>query len=200
VLVTRNLQPPLWESVLPDEVRRLSPLLEQVDRWRDDEAFFAPFRPYVSALLGRPSIPMEVYLRVFLKYQYRMGYESLCREVGDSISWRIFCPLNLDDAVPAPSTLSKITTRCDESAVLGLNDALLARAGAAKLVKTGNARRHHRGVANVEYSTDSGLLAHTVTLIGNSFLGSGQPVGPLAPCSATPRTPRPRWCMRSGRS
>jgi hypothetical protein len=50
----------------------------------------------------------------------------------------IFCRLNLDDAVPAPSTLSKITTRCGESAVLGFNEALLARAGAAKLVKTGN--------------------------------------------------------------
>jgi IS5 family transposase len=44
VLVTRNLQPSLWDSVLPAEVRRLSSLLEQVDQWLDDEAFFAPFR------------------------------------------------------------------------------------------------------------------------------------------------------------
>jgi transposase, IS5 family len=57
--------------------------------------------------------------------------------VSDSISWRIFCRLNLDDAVPAPSTLSKITTRCGEDAVLALDEALLARADAAKLVKTG---------------------------------------------------------------
>jgi transposase, IS5 family len=48
VLVTRNLQPSLWDSVLPEEVRRLSPLLEQVDGWLDDEAFFAPFRPPTS--------------------------------------------------------------------------------------------------------------------------------------------------------
>ena len=102
----------------------------------DDEAFFAPFRPHFSALFGRPSIPMETYLRMmFLKFQYRLGYESLCREVSDSISWRIFCRLNLDDAVPAPSTLSKITTRCGEDAVAGLNEALLARADAAKLVR-----------------------------------------------------------------
>jgi transposase, IS5 family len=168
VLVTRNLQPSLWESVLPAEVRRLSPLLEQVDRWLDDEAFFAPFRPYFSTLLGRPSIPMETYLRMmFLKYQYRLGYESLCREVGDSISWRIFCRLNLDDPVPAPSTLSKITTRCGEQAVLGLNEALLARADAAKLVRTGKVRADTTVVsANVEYPTDSGLLAHAVTRIG----------------------------------
>jgi transposase, IS5 family len=168
VLVTRNLQPSLWDSVLPVEVRRLSPLLAQVDQWLDDEAFFAPFRAHFSVLLGRPSIPMEVYLRMmFLKYQYRLGYESLCREVGDSISWRIFCRLNLDDAVPAPSTLSKITTRCGEDAVLGLNEALLARADAAKLVKTGKVRADTTVVsANVEYPTDSGLLAHAVTRIG----------------------------------
>jgi IS5 family transposase len=168
VLVTRNLQPSLWDSVLPDEVRRLSPLLEQVDAWLDDEAFFAPFRVHFSVLFGRPSIPMEVYLRMmFLKYQYRLGYESLCREVGDSISWRIFCRLNLDETVPAPSTLSKITTRCGEDTVAGLNEALLARADAAKLVKTGKVRADTTVVsANVEYPTDSGLLAHAVTLIG----------------------------------
>ena len=168
MLVTRNLQPSLWDSVLPEEVRRLSTLLEQVDQWLDDEAVFAPFRPHFSATFGRPSIPMETYLRMmFLKFQYRMGYESLCREVSDSISWRIFCRLNLDDAVPAPSTLSKITTRCGEDAVLGLNEALLARADAAKLVKMGKVRADTTVVsANVEYPTDSGLLAHAVTLIG----------------------------------
>jgi transposase, IS5 family len=168
VLVTRNLQPSLWDSVLPGEVRRLSPLLEQVDRWLDDEAFFAPFRAHFSQLFGRPSIPMEVYLRMmFLKCQYRLGYESLCREVSDSISWRIFCRLNLDDPVPAPSTLSKITTRCGEDAVTGLNEALLARADAAKLVKTGKVRADTTVVsANVKYPTDSGLLAHAVKAIG----------------------------------
>jgi IS5 family transposase len=168
MLVTRNLQPSLWDSVLPAEVRRLSPLLEQVDRWLDDEVFFAPFREHFSASFGRPSIPVEVYLRMmFLKFQYRMGYESLCREVGDSISWRIFCRLNLDASVPAPSTLSKITTRCGEDAVLKLNEALLARADAAKLVRTGKVRADTTVVsANVEYPTDSGLLARAVTLVG----------------------------------
>jgi IS5 family transposase len=111
---------------------------------------------------------VEIYLRMmFLKFHYRLGYESLCREVSDSITWRIFCRLNLDQAVPAPSTLSKITTRCGEGAVLGLNEALLARADAAKLVKTGKVRADTTVVsANVEYPTDSGLLAHAVTGIG----------------------------------
>ena|SRR5579859_2512621 len=59
MLVTANLQPSLWESVLPAEVRRMSPLLEQIDRWLDDEAFFAPLRGHFSALLGRPSCRLQ---------------------------------------------------------------------------------------------------------------------------------------------
>ena len=64
---------------------------------------------------------------MFLKFRYRLGYESLCREVSDSISWRVFCRIPLD-AVPHPTTLIKITTRCGARAVAGLNEALLAKA------------------------------------------------------------------------
>jgi IS5 family transposase len=40
----------------------------------DDPAFFAPFAPYFDARIGRPSIPMETYLRLmFLKFRYRLG-------------------------------------------------------------------------------------------------------------------------------
>ena len=47
--------------------------------------------------------------------------------------------------------------------MLGLNEALLARADAAKLVKTGKVRADTTVVsANVEYPTDSGLLARAV--------------------------------------
>jgi transposase, IS5 family len=92
MLRMRNVQPSLWESVLPEVCRRLPAELERIDAWLDDERFFAPFVPYVSARMGRPSVPMESYLRLmFLKHRYRLGYESLCAEVSDSISWRRFC-------------------------------------------------------------------------------------------------------------
>ena len=28
---------------------------------------------------------------MFLKFRYRLGYELLCRDVADSITWRRFC-------------------------------------------------------------------------------------------------------------
>jgi IS5 family transposase len=164
MLRTRNEQPSLWESILPEVCLRLPVELERVDAWLDDERFFAPFVPHFSARMGRPSVPMETYLRLmFLKHRYRLGYESLCTEVSDSISWRRFCRLNIDDRLPHPTTLMKITTRCSEAAVAALNEAVLAKANADKLVKTGKVRADTTVVsANVNYPTDTGLLAQAV--------------------------------------
>ena len=131
----------LWESVLPEELRRLPEELARVDALLDDPAFFAPFVPFFDPRMGRPSTPMETYLRLmFLKFRYRLGYESLCREVADSITWRRFCRIPLDGSVPHPTTLMKLTTRCGSAAVDGLNEALLAKAAEAKLLRTNRIR------------------------------------------------------------
>ena len=154
-------QPSLWESVLPEELQRLPEELVRVDALLDDPAFFAPFVPFFDPQMGRPSTPMETYLRLmFLKFRYRLGYGSLCREVADSISWRRFCRIALDGAVPHPTTLMKLTTRCGTAAVDGLNEALVTKAVEARLVRTNKVRADTTVVeADVGYPTDSGLLA-----------------------------------------
>jgi transposase, IS5 family len=102
----------LWEAVLPAELLTLPDELARVDGLLDDPVFFAPFVPFFDPRIGPPSTPMETYLRLmFLKFRYRLGYESLCREVGDSITWRRFCRIPLDGSVPHPTTLMKLTTR-----------------------------------------------------------------------------------------
>ena len=110
--------------------------LARVDALLDDPVFFAPFVPFFDPRMGRPSTPMETYLRLmFLKFRYRLGFESLCREVSDSITWRQFCRIGIDQPVPHPTTLMKLTTRCGSAAVDGLNEALLAKAAEAKLLR-----------------------------------------------------------------
>jgi IS5 family transposase len=132
---------PAWESRLPPELLRLPEELARVDALLDDPAFFAPFAPHFHPVPGRPSTPIECYLRLmFLKFRYRLGYESLCAEVSDSISRRRFCRIGLDGRVPHPTTLMKLTTRCGEAAVAGLNEALLARAAGQKLLRTARVR------------------------------------------------------------
>jgi len=141
VLRTVNDQPTLWDAILPSELLVLSAELARVDVLLDDPVFFAPFAAHFDARIGRPSIPMETYLRLmFLKFRYRLGFELLCREVADSISWQRFCRIPLGTRVPHPTTLMKITSRCGEDAVAGLNEALLAKAAAGKLLRTDRVR------------------------------------------------------------
>ncbi len=153
-----------WELRLPAEVLRLPEDLARVDALLDDRVFLAPFASYFHPVLGRPSTPLECYLRLmFLKFRHRLGYESLCAEVSDSISWRRFCRIPLDGKVPHPATLMKLTTRCGEDAVAGLNEALWAKASGQKLLRTARVRADTTVIcANVAYPTDSGLLARAV--------------------------------------
>src|SRR4051794_10617692 len=148
MLRTRNDQPTLWESILPQELLRLPAELARVDALLDDERFFAPFRAYFDLTFGRPSIPVETYLRLmFLKVRHRLGYESLCAEVSDSIGWGLFCRIGIDGRVPHPTTLMKITTRCGSEVIEQLNEALLAKARRGQTAAGGKSPgRHHRGV------------------------------------------------------
>ena len=78
MLRTVNAQPTLWEAILPEMCLGMPAELEAVDRLLDDPAFFEPFRAHFHAALGRPSVPIETYLRLmFLKYRYRLGFEPL---------------------------------------------------------------------------------------------------------------------------
>lgn len=86
--------------------------------------------------------------------------------------------------VPHPTTLMKITTRCGSAAVEGLNEALLARAAAAKVLKTNRVRADTTVVpADVAYPTDSGLLAKGVAKMAKAV--ERLKAGGLAPRIAT---------------
>jgi IS5 family transposase len=75
----------------------------------------------------------------------------------------------LGGSVPHPTTLMKITTRCGEQAIDELNDALLAKAAEARLLKTNRVRADTTVVeANVAYPTDSGLLTKGITALARA--------------------------------
>jgi IS5 family transposase len=164
MLRTTNPQRSLWEAILPAEVLGLSTELTRVDRLLDDPAFIQPFRAHFDPRCGRPSIPIETYLRLmFLKHRYRLGYELLCREVADSISWQRFCRIPFGGRVPHPTTLVKLTHRLGEHTVTALNEALLATAAGHKLLRTHKLRADTTVIgANVADPTDLGLLARAV--------------------------------------
>jgi transposase, IS5 family len=164
MLRTTNAQRSLWEAIPPGEALGLPAELTGVDRLLDDPVFIEPFRAHFDPIIGRPSIPIETYLRLmFLKFRYRLGYELLCREVADSISWQRFCRIPLGGRVPHPTTLVKLTRRVGEQTVEALNQALLHRAAEHKLLRTHKLRADTTVIAaNVAYPTDLGLLARAV--------------------------------------
>lgn len=170
MLRTVNPRRTLWEALLPAECLSLPAELEAVDRLLDDERFFEPYRSYFHERLGRPSVPIETYLRLmFLKYRYRLSFEVLCREVADSISWQRFCRIPLGGSVPHPTTLMKITTRCGVEVIDALNQGLLAKAARARVLKTNRVRADTTVVeANVAYPVDSSLLAKGVAKIAKA--------------------------------
>jgi len=116
VLRETDPQTTIWE-LLPEEAKWLPAELQAVDVCLDDERFIAPWRVLFSKRLGRPSVPVDTLLRLlYLKHRYGLGYESLCREVTDSISWRRFT------STASELLMSMLPARllCDFSAVSGI--------------------------------------------------------------------------------
>ena len=158
----------LWEALLPEEAKRLPAELVQVDGYLDDERFIAPWRALFSKRLGRPSVPVDTLLRLlYLKHRYGLGYESLCREVSDSISWRRFCRIGLDRPVPHPTTLVKLVRRAGPEVIEQLNAALLAKLAQGKLLRGRKLRIDTTVVeADIDYPTDADLLEQAVRKLG----------------------------------
>lgn len=167
MLRLRHDQPSLWESILPPELFQMNEELAEVDRLLDDERFFGPFRARFYTKIGRPSTPVATYLRMmYLKRRYGLGYETLVKEVKDSLTWRVFCHLSLEDRVPDDTTLIKLTRKYGDDTLRDLNDALVLKLKEKKVIR-GRKLRMDTTVteANIHYPTDSGLLADGVKVI-----------------------------------
>jgi transposase, IS5 family len=168
VLRETDPQTTIWELLLPEEAKRLPTELAQVDTYLDDERFIAPWRPLFDRRLGRPSVPVDTLLRLlYLKHRYGLGYESLCREVSDSIGWRRFCRIGLDRPVPHPTTLVKLVRRAGPEVIEQLNTALVAKLAQGKLLRARKLRVDTTVVeADIDYPTDADLLEGAVRKLG----------------------------------
>jgi transposase, IS5 family len=155
VLRETDPQTTSWELLLPEEAKRLPAEVAKIDAYLDDERFIAPWRGLFSRRLGRPSVPIDTLLRLlYLKHRYQLGYEPLCREVADSISWRRFCRIGLDRPVPHPTTLVKLVRRAGPEMVEELNAALVAKLADDKLLRVDTTVVE----ADIDHPTDADLL------------------------------------------
>jgi len=85
VLRTVNDQLSLWDAILPPELLVLPDELGRVDGLLDDPVFCAPFAPFFDPRIGRPSIPMETYLRMM--FLARAAGHKLLRTDNDGLPY-----------------------------------------------------------------------------------------------------------------
>ena len=160
-------QQSLWEYLLPPEARTLSEELAFVDTLLDDERFLEPFQKRFNTKIGRPSIPVETYIRMmYLKRSRNLGYETLVKEVSDSIQWHIFCRIPLDQEVPDPSTLEKLTQKYGPEVVEELLGLVVQKGVEEKLIRARKARVDSIVVSSpIKRPTDIGLVADGIRVV-----------------------------------
>src|SRR3954451_9417231 len=122
----------LFDEVLPAGVRELPADLARVDGLLRDELLLAPIeRAWQSTARdhGRPTIAMATFVRLMVvKQRCGWGYETLVREVSDSLHLRRFCLISLTDRVPEESTVRKLVRRLGPEVVDEITRAVIGKA------------------------------------------------------------------------
>jgi IS5 family transposase len=157
----------LWDLVLPVDLLELPEELAKVDQWLDDERFFKPYLEKFNQRLGRPSVPVETFLRLlYLRHRHGLSYEVLVQEVRDSYTWRKFCRIGPHQRVPDSSTLVKLVKKYGPDTLDQLNEELLHKAREKKVIRGHKLRMDTTVIeSDIHHPTDAGLLADGVRII-----------------------------------
>ena len=120
---------------------------------------------------------MQVYVRLMvLKHRYGWGYETLMREVSDSLHLRRFCLIAIDAEVPDESTVRKLTRRLGPDTVAELSRLVIGKAQRETRFRARAVRIDSTVVeADVRYPTDAGLASDGVRTLareGKRLAGS----------------------------
>jgi IS5 family transposase len=163
----------LWDEVLPAEVRELPKDLEALDVLLRDDTLIEPIAAgwQQQALAhGRPTISMQSYVRLMVvKHRTGWGYETLMREVSDSIHLRRFCLIGLGERVPDESTVRKLTRRLGAGVVNEITRMVIDKARREKRFRPRAARIDSTVVeADVRYPTDSGLALDSARVVARA--------------------------------
>ena len=152
----------LWDEALPIEVRELPEDLARLDELLGDPALLAPIAErwdLAARERGRPTIAMAVYVRLMvIRQRTGWGYETLVREVSDSLHLRRFCLIAISERVPDESTVRKLTRRLGPDVVDELTRVVIAKAQRERRFVARAMRCDSTVVeADVRWPSDAGL-------------------------------------------
>ena len=157
----------VWDSLLPPEVVALPEDWARLDSLLAEPAMLEPFRSHWDQTAldqGRPTLPMAIYLRLMVvKHRTGWGYETLVREVSDSLHLRRFCLLALHQSAPHESTVRKLTRRLGSEVVDELIRALIVQVHRERRLRPRAMRVDSTVVeADIRFPTDAGLCGDAV--------------------------------------
>jgi len=122
----------LLDGLLPAEVPELPEELAALDRLLADPRLLAPIEQAwerTARERGRPTIPMASFVRLMvIKQRTGWGYQTLVREVSDSLHLRRFCLIPLPQRVPDESTVRKLARRLGPETVNELTRVVIGMA------------------------------------------------------------------------
>jgi IS5 family transposase len=152
----------LFDGLLPVEVRELPEDLAALDRLLAEPRLLGPIEQaweHAARGHGRPTIPMTSFVRLMVvKQRTGWGYETLVREVSDSLHLRRFCLLPLTARVPDESTVRKLVRRLGPEVVAELTRMVIGKACRETRFIARAARIDSTVVeADIRYPTDAGL-------------------------------------------
>ncbi len=157
----------LWDEVLPVKARELPEDLARLDVVLCDPLLLGP----VAAAWeqdardrGRPSISMASFVRLMvIKQRTGWGYETLVREVSDSLHLRRFCLIALDQRVPEESTVRKLARRLGAEVVQEITRVVISKAQRETRFRARAARIDSTVVeADIRYPSDAMLALQGV--------------------------------------
>jgi transposase, IS5 family len=177
----------LFDLGLPVEVRELPADLAALDGLLVDPAVLAPVEAAWDAAareFGRPTIPIERLVRLMvIKQRSGWGYETLVREVSDSLHLRRFCRIALTERVPDESTVRKLVRRLGPAVIEEVTRAVIAGATTGERRFVARAARIDSTVveADIRYPTDLGLAEDATKVLAREATAASDLVGRDAP-------------------
>jgi IS5 family transposase len=166
--------PPVSDPILGE----MDGLLDDAELWRLMRKDLQPH--YSRSQSGRPSIPVEVILRMtVLRRRKRWSYRQAEQEVRDSPAYRWWVRV-YDHPVPDHTTLNDLERLIQPQTLYRLNDRLLVLAQDYRMTQ-GYKLRVDSSVteSNVHYPTDSSLLVDGVRVLSR-LLQRAEPFLPAA--------------------
>ena len=176
----------LFAEALPIEVCELPADLAALDVLLSDPAVLEPVErvwDVAARGYGRPTIPIERFVRLMvIKQRTGWGYETLAREVSDSLHLRRFCLVALTERVPDESTIRKLCRRLGAEVVEDICRQIIGGAVRERRFVPRAARIDSTVVeADVRYPSDLGLAADATLMLAREAVKAGGLAGKDAP-------------------